>query len=619
MRTGTVALLSLLVLSTLPVVPANHTDLLADAGFSVRVLAGEAAAVSGRAVGGTAPYTYAWTYGGSGTRFASATSASTTFDTTGLSAGPSSLTLTVQDSLGDTVSDTVLIAIGASPVLVDQDVVIKAGVPDEIILVTPVDRTAINFVVPSGMARLEATLSWPDGDDLDLRLTGPGGVNSGAAGESEANPERVTMLSPAAGTWQASVKPFLSDGTTAHLTIQAFSGGAFPVPDVIAEPRPWGTLDSQLVLGRAKDGTAPYVVTWDLDNDGRYETTADWATVTKPAGTHLIPFKVTDATGYEIRGEAPHVVRNVQHAWFISCGEPGAVIIPTEYAQSEGTCWVHGGHHTYALPGTATLRAYQGIAFAVEQQYAPSIPNATTLAWDVTMQISMDGLTWTDVGTASYDVTEDRQYVHFDLDNIDQTFRFVRFHSPLSLTQGLSGFLDHTGGYLLMDDVNNTPPATTLAQQTRAYTCEEDLMEDFFATHPCWFGGIDRYDSASAFHTYVLGDNATADRIRGTFTLLPWRTDDWFLENSTTNATATWASLLTSADGMTWTEQARIPATYGLPTAFNVTLADADARFVRLFPEPHGGFDDYVADPALHHPRGYFVHSGIEVEGMLPL
>lgn len=619
MRRGTVALPLLLLLSTLPLVPATSHGLVVDAGFSSLVLAGDPASVAGKAFGGNAPYAYAWTYGGSGARFASASSASTTFDTTGLAFGAQTLTLTVTDALGDIASDTVVLAIGGSPVLVDQDVAIQAGVPDGILLATPVDRKTVNFVVPAGLTRLEATLSWPEADyDLDLVIAGPGGATSGDQGATAANPERATVTSPPAGTWQAQIDPFVSGSTTAHLTIQGFSGVAFPVPDPIW-PRPWGEADAQQVLGRAKGGTAPYAITWDLDGDGRFETSGDWATLSRPAGQHLIPFKATDAAGYEVRGEAPLDVRAAEHALYVACGDPNAALNAMEYAQSGGTCWLHGGHHTYALAGQATLRGILAIAFSVEQQYAPGVvdPNDPT-TWPVHLETSLDGITWTQLMTAPYLVTSDRQTVWYDDEGLDATFRFLRFHNTPSLTQGLSGFLDHTDGYLMVDNLGTTPPPTTLAQQTRAFTCEADIMEDFFATHPCWFGGIDRYDSASFWHTYVLGDNATADRISGTFTLLPWRSDDWFLSNSLNNVTATSAFLLTSADGVTWTERARIPATYGVAQSFNVTLADAEARFVRLFPEPHGNFDDVAGDPPAHHARGYFMHSGIEVEGMLP-
>lgn len=619
MRRGTVAFPLLLLLSTLPVVPATSHGLAVDAGFSALVLAGDAAAVSGKAFNGTAPYAYAWTHGGSGARFASASSASTTFDTTGLALGAQTLTLTVTDALGDVASDTVVLAIGGSPVLVDQDVVITAGVPDGLILVAPADRKTVNFAVPAGLTRLEATLSWPEADyDLDLVVAGPGGATSGDQGVTGANPERATVHSPPMGTWQAQIDPFLSGSTTARLTIQGFSGVAFPVPDPIW-PRPWGEDDAQQVLGRAKSGTAPYVITWDLDGDARFETSGDWATLSRPAGQHLIPFKATDAAGYEVRGEAPLDVRAADHAQYYACDDPNADLNAMEFAQSNGTCWVHGGHHTYALPGTATLRGVLGIAFSVEQQFAPGVVDPNDPAtWPVHMETSMDGITWTQVMTAPYLVTADRQYVWFDDEGFDQEFRFLRFHNPLSLTQGLSGFLDHTGGYVMVDDLDASPPPATLAQRTRAYACEADIMEDFFATHPCWFGGVDRYDSASSWHTYVLGDGATVDRVSGTFTLLPWRTDDWFFGNTLGNATATSAFLLTSVDGVAWTERARIPATYGVPQAFSVTLAGDAARFVRLFPEPHANFDDVAGDPPAHHARGYFTHSAIEVEGMLP-
>lgn len=618
MRPVPLLFLALLVLASVPAVPASSHPLEADAGLSVVAYNGAPAPVAGKAFGGTAPYGYAWSHAGSGARFASPAAAATTFDTAGLATGPVVLTLTVTDALGSTATDTVKVLVESALVL-EQDVPITAGAPDELVTTAPVDRRLVNFAVPAGMARLDATLSWPEADyDLDLVVVGPGGASSGSAGETAANPERVSFTAPTGGSWQAQVKPFLSGPTTAHLSVRAFPGGGLPT--AIAPPsRPYGTLDAQVLTAGATGGTAPYSFAWDADGDGWFETSGASVTLALGAGTHHVAFKATDAAGYEVGGASTLTVKSAEHVLRVACGnEPGA-LWAMEFAQSGGTCWVHGGHHTYTLAGKqATLRGFEGFAFAVEQQFAPSVPPASDpTSWVLHVETSEDGLTWTEVGTGRYAYAAQRQYVQLKLSGLAQDFRHIRIHAPLSASQGLSGYLDHSEGYLLVDDLMDAP-APALAAGARNLTCDADLMEDFFATHPCWFGGVDRYDAPSFWHTYVVGDGAKLDRVHGSFKLLPWRTDDWNQGNATTNATAVSARLMTSVDGSTWTERAVLPGTFGVDVAFDVPLDDVDARFVRLFPENHARFDQTAQFAPNHHPKGFFVDSRITVEGDLP-
>ena len=52
--------------------------------------------------------------------------------------------------------------------------------------------------------------------------------------------------------------------------------------------------------------------------------------------------------------------------------------------------------------------------------------------------------------------------------------------------------------------------------------------------------------------------------------------------------------------------------------AFNLTLdAPTEAAFVRLHPDYHPSFDNYVAQPALHHLEAFLTASSIEIDGTL--
>lgn len=612
----TVLLLALLALSFAPTAPATGDPLEADAGFSAAAYNGEALPVSGTASGGIAPYAFSWSLAGSASPFADASAASTTLDTALLAEGAHTIDLLVTDATGARASDTVRIVVDEAPILLSRSVPVRAGAPEEMVLPNggSADRVFVNFAVPSGMARLEATLSWPDAlSDLDLDLTGPLATTSGAQGRTAANPERVTLALPRAGLWQAQVKPIASAGTTAELVVQAFPAGALPL--AVAQPaRPYGTLDAQRLRADAQGGAAPYAFTWDLDGDGWHETPGQEATAARGPGAHLVSFKVTDAAGFEVQGLAPLDVRDAERALRFGCGEdPATSLRAMEFEQSGGTCWVHGGHHTYALPAASVLKGVQGFAFAVEQQFAPSVPQGD--AWALHVEASLDGRAWSEVGTGRYDLRSQRQQVLLDLET-ETPASFVRIRAPLSATQGLSGYLDHSEGYLFVDGLPAMP--VPLAPATRALTCEADLMEDVFATHPCWFGGLDRYDAPSFWHTYALGGESTLARVSGSFTLLPWRLDDWNQGNATSNASLVRARVLTSVDGVAWTERATVATTFGTPTPFDVALDDAPARFVRLFPEEHARFDQTAQFAPNHHPRGYFVDSRLVVAGLLP-
>jgi hypothetical protein len=287
--------------------------------------------------------------------------------------------------------------------------------------------------------------------------------------------------------------------------------------------------------------------------------------------------------------------------------------IAMELSASQGSCWMHSGHQTYYTGGTTySLRAVNGYVSAVEQMFSPPIETAPTPGkTPIHVDVSTDGIAWTDAGIAEYTLLVERQAFYFEFTGAGQQFRYIRAHEPLSAAQGLSGYLD----YSLLDveaDVAGTASATA-APGTRDLSCDKDILEDFVALHPCWFGGIDRYDAASYFHTYPLADGAKLDRISGSFTLAPWRLDDW--RDGGGSATATLAYVQTSVDGIAWTDRATVGATYGQSASFDLTLPHVDAKFVRLFPQYHARFAQLQTFAANHHARGYFLASNVHVEG----
>lgn len=622
--------------------PATAT-LVADAGSSQAVASGPIL-LQGRAFGGVEPYSYEWAHDGSGARFTPAAAAATSFDTTGLS-GAVTVTLTVLDAHGILATDDVKLHVGATEVaLVSQPFTLNGGAPDEEILLNPVDRKDVAFTVPHGATRLTAALAWSDatnpfGNDLDLELMKPNGQSADRnQGRTTANPERMDV--PAApGAWIARIEPYLTIPTSGRLWINATAGVVMPQV-YIDTPAILGQDDALYLRALPTAGAAPFTFEWDVDLDGIYEIAGQFGNTSIPDGEHRTRVRVTDANGYRVIAERAYQVNPVDRVLRAICGNDD--VFPTwamEHSASRGTCWLHGGHHTYYFGNHSYgLRRVVGIAFSVEQQFAPPTSlAANATATPVHVQTSMDGVTWADAGNGSYkfltttpiDLPE-RQYVEFDIAGAGQPFRFVRVHNPLSATQGLSGYLDHTALYLDADDLGFVP-AVPVAPETRTLACEEDIMEDFFDTHPCWFGGIDRYDSASFFHTYPVGHGAVLANVSGTFTLAPFRHDDWWVvpgllpsqlargeTPDPAGATPTAAYLQTSVDGREWTTVATLNATFGVPQAFSVSLGGEPATFVRLFPEYHELYDDHATYPALHHTRGYFVDSRLTVSGALP-
>ncbi|HVL32556.1 MAG TPA: hypothetical protein VM600_03135, partial [Actinomycetota bacterium] len=288
---------------------------------------------------------------------------------------------------------------------------------------------------------------------------------------------------------------------------------------------------------------------------------------------------------------------------FACDGRDGAIeameneyIVQTGY----GDCWFHVGHHTYDMGRPYRLGRLAGSIVSVEVVFSPTVEFAPST--QVPLEGSIDGRTWTTLHKISY---RDRRAVEFSLDADGAVARFLRIRQPRSLARGLSGFLDSSGFTAVVEEVD----AAVIAPRTEL-SCSDGILERFFDEHPCWFGGINRYDSPSVFHTYAVGTQ-TVSRVKATATYAPWRTDDYFSNGgSRTDVTGI---LQASADGTNWTKLAEARGSYGSPiTLDSGPMEPVEISFVRLVAEYHKGVR---ADPAWKHARGMLVDSSVRLSG----
>jgi hypothetical protein len=293
----------------------------------------------------------------------------------------------------------------------------------------------------------------------------------------------------------------------------------------------------------------------------------------------------------------------------------------------ERFCWAHLGAHHY-FPGVESvyaLRAGTGVVFSVEQQLSPPtepgdlhiVPPQinSTLA----VETSMDGVSWVEVAGVQYRLyrilpfgilADLRQEIPFSftLDE-EQEFRFLRVRQPVSAMQGLSGFLDHSE--LSLDvRVVGPVPEETLAPGRLELSCAEDIMEAFFFTHPCTYGGLNRYDAPSFFHTYPLGGVARVEAIDLRATAAYWRPDDPGFGHGQSLAGMLSGDLLVlaSLDGTVWWELGRFPISYGESLDAALETGGATMAFVRVATGKHPG---YTGHPALKRAEGYLLESAL--------
>lgn len=310
------------------------------------------------------------------------------------------------------------------------------------------------------------------------------------------------------------------------------------------------------------------------------------------AGTELTSFRCGGGSGSP---EAVRVIEAMENSYIEGTGYGG--------------CWFHTGHHTYDMGARYAIGQVSGSLFTVETNFSPpteieppSGSNRTTA--DAWLETSVDGVTWQTLRAIPYNFRIGRQEVAFDFDAAGHVARFIRIRQPKSAAQGLSGFLDSSN---FDAELLAHPTEPTTRHGFTSLTCAADIMEGFFAEHPCWFGGINRYDSPSVFHTYAI-DDASLDRLSGSATFAPWRTDDYHYDGG--SPVSLDAHVQTSTDGTNWTDVGTISGPYGAPIPFEfLDLGGMDARFVRIVGEY---MKNPTRHPSLKHVRAILVASSIQ-------
>jgi hypothetical protein len=278
------------------------TPLIADAGDSPFVAAGDRATLAGMAFGGTAPYSFAWSTP-VGAIAEGADSATALLDTAGVAAGTHTLSFTVTDADGAVSTDTVkvVVATASTSTLVDES---RADTTPGVLGNGQPGTVDFPFTVAPGTDRIDVAATWTvPVNDYDLVLVDPHGAERAPVGDpAGVTTEATTLSDPEAGSWIARVEKFATVADTVHMVVTAASTGPDPRPVVDAGgPYRYRTGTAQTLAGTVTGGTAPVAVAWDLDGDGRFETAGTSARAALPDGRHLVTLKATGADGLERR------------------------------------------------------------------------------------------------------------------------------------------------------------------------------------------------------------------------------------------------------------------------------------------------------------------------------
>ncbi|TDB76752.1 S8 family serine peptidase [Micromonospora sp. KC723] len=281
-------------------IPApSPTPLVADAGDSAFVAAGERAVLLGSAYGGTAPYQFTWSSPNG--KLVSPDASSTELDTAGLAAGSYPVTLTVRDAAGKSSSDSVRVVVfrsGQTTLLDRTDSDLTPGT------VATGERLEFGFTVPTGTRRITVKLSFTNAaNDYDLEVYDPTGVRVASSGASAGQPEEAVVSSPSPGAWRAVAVKFATvPPEQVRVVVTGETGATDPRPEVVSGgPYAFATGAEQALRGTVRGGAAPVVAGWDLDGDGVFESAGGSVTAHLPEGRHLVTLKATDAAGLERR------------------------------------------------------------------------------------------------------------------------------------------------------------------------------------------------------------------------------------------------------------------------------------------------------------------------------
>ena len=287
---------------------STASSLVADAGDSPFVAAGDRATLIGAGWGGQEPYAYAWS-AAAGTISEGATSATALLDTTGVAPGSYKATLRITDAAGAAASDSVIVVVSRSGSQTILDETKADPVPANVGIGNPSLTNYLDFAftVPAGMSSIAVEATWTNiANDYDLHLIDPSGTERGYSGNGVTNQifqlETTGWANPVAGTWVVRMERYLTVTDNVRVVVTGAFQDVDPRPAVDAGgPYRFAIGAAQSLDGTVAGGTSPAATAWDLDFDGRFETTGTDVTAKLPAGHHIITLKATDAAGLERR------------------------------------------------------------------------------------------------------------------------------------------------------------------------------------------------------------------------------------------------------------------------------------------------------------------------------
>lgn len=302
-----------------PAVPVADSPLVADAGSSLVLGAGERGTFHGAAYGGTAPYTFSWS--AEGVEVVDPANPVATVVPDG--SGRRTLTLTVTDADGDTDTDTIPFVVVGAGSDGDAEADASGGAGDEVVLLdetvtdtTPgvVELTSYDFEVevPEGLRRMDVVIEWSvPANDYDLRVFDPEGTEVAFAGSAPpATSEAVGVTAPAPGTYVVSATHFantvepslraLVTGVVDAAAAAAADGEALPTVPSLDVGGPYAFRIGQQKRLRAEVEHAG-VVAWDLDQDGITDVRGRRPVVDLPVGNHLVTAYAVDADGFRTK------------------------------------------------------------------------------------------------------------------------------------------------------------------------------------------------------------------------------------------------------------------------------------------------------------------------------
>lgn len=278
--------------------PPAPSPLVADAGDSAFVAAGERAALLGAGFGGTEPYTFAWTTAAGTLEGADAPTAALLTD--GLEPGTYEVRLQVTDAAGEVARDSVRVVVFEE----SEQVLLEESKVDATPGVTGVGAP-VDFAVdvPAGVASLVVDLTWAvPANDYDLVVLDPSGAERASSGNAPPDFEQTGVASPEPGTWIVRANKYATFTDTVTAKVTARTTGTDPRP-VVSAGGPYSVVTGEPVRldGTVTGGTAPVSVGWDTDQDGRADAEGADPALTLPQGRHLVTIKATDAAGLERR------------------------------------------------------------------------------------------------------------------------------------------------------------------------------------------------------------------------------------------------------------------------------------------------------------------------------